>query len=74
MSQNWFSGGPYNTVPDNAVVGTEARAFAVIGGLIGQSISMRARYQNFTVAPTPGYPTSSRLALIVTPYAAGEGL
>ena len=74
FTQNWFLGGPYNTVQEAiGGVNTEARAFAVVGGLVGQSISIRARYQIVT-PPTPGLPTTSRLGLIVTPYAAGEGL
>lgn len=75
LTQNWFFGGPYNTIPEDGGAGTvESRAFAIVGGLVGQSISVRARYINQTTAPTPGLPTSSRLGLIVAPYAAGEGL
>lgn len=75
ITQNWYQGGPYETVPeDGGGQIVEARAFAMIGGLIGQSLSVRAKYINQTVAPTPGLPTPSRLGLIVSPYSAGEGL
>lgn len=77
LSQYFFFGGPYNAVGEanaGGVLANQARAFAVIGGLVGQSISIRATYQNTDLPPVPGLPTLSRLALIVTPYAAGEGL
>jgi hypothetical protein len=75
LDQAWFRAGPYDTLFDTSGgVNNESRAFAIVGGLIGSSISVRAHYQNHTTAPTPGVPFSSRLAIIVTPYAAGEGL
>lgn len=77
LDQYIFYGGPYNAIGEASAAGSlenQARAFAIVGGLVGQSISVRATYQNLTIAPTPGLPTTSRLALIVTPYAAGEGL
>lgn len=73
MQQNWSNGGPYNTLFDSGA-GNESRPFAIIGGLIGKSISVRARYTTFAPQPITGLPAASRLALIVTPYAAGEGL
>ncbi len=77
LQQYIYYGGPYNAVPEanpSGVLANQARAFAVISGLIGQSISIRATYQQVGLSPTPGFPTIARLALIVTPYAAGEGL
>lgn len=72
LDQWIFYGGPYNGALDPP--SNQARAFAIVGGLVGQSIAIRASYQLNSVPPTPGLPGSSRLALIVTPYAAGEGL
>lgn len=76
LAQNWFRGGPYGTILEDAGGGiiVESRPFAMVGALIGQSISIRARYFNTTPGTTPGLPTTSRIGLIVTPYAAGEGL
>jgi hypothetical protein len=82
LNQYFFYGGPYNAIGEanpGGVLANQARAFAIIGGLIGQSISIRATYQlqgatATGLPPTPGLPAISRLALIVTPYAAGEGL
>lgn len=77
-TQSVFNGGPYwesleptksesipNGPPDICL------PFAAVGALVGQSISIRVRY---AVGPAAPLPTTSRLALIVTPYAAGEGL
>lgn len=75
LSQFFTLGGPYNEIDStNAATGNvdETRAFAIVGGLVGQSIAIRARYRYFFVPA--GYPTVARLALITTPYAAGEGL
>jgi hypothetical protein len=82
LTQYYAYGGPYNGIGEASSAGllqNQARAFAVVGGLVGQSISIRATYQiqgatATGLPPTPGLPTVSRLALIVTPYAAGEGL
>lgn len=52
----------------------ETRSFAIIGGLVGQSINVRARFSSGIAANVRGIPTTARLELIVTPYAAGEGL
>jgi hypothetical protein len=71
MTQHRSQGGPYDGTSDSAS-GTEARAFAIIGGLVGQSISAQCLYGGST--PVAGLPATSRIALIVTPYAAGEGL
>jgi hypothetical protein len=76
LDQYLFYGGPYNALGEansGGVLLDQARAFAIIGGLVGQSISIRATYQIIT-SPAPGLPATSRLALIVTPFAAGEGL
>lgn len=77
LEQYIFYGGPYNAIGEANAAGSlqnQARAFAIVGGLVGQSISIRATYQVSTVPPVPGFPTTSRLAVIVSPYAAGEGL
>ena len=77
LDQYLFFGGPYDAIrePDTAGnLSLESRAFAIVGGLIGQSVSVRAKYLVGSLPPTPGFPTVSRLALIVAPYAAGEGL
>lgn len=71
MAQHYTQGGPYSGTFDTSTL-TEARAFAIIGGLVGQSISVRALYGGSP--PAPGLPSTSRLALLMTPYAAGEGL
>lgn len=75
LEQNFYFGGPYNSQAEtNAGGDVEARGFAIIGGLIGHSISVRARYESGQLPPTPGFPAISRLAMIVTPFAAGQGL
>lgn len=71
LSQNWFYGGPYN--PISEALGEDTRPFAIVGGLVGQSIAIRANYLNYGAA-TPGLPATSRLNVIITPYAAGQGL
>lgn len=71
MSQHFSQGGPYSGTFETST-GIESRAFAIIGGLVGQSISVRGVYGG--AAPVAGLPATSRLGLIVTPYAAGEGL
>lgn len=74
LQQNLYQGGPYNALLEvNEGGPTVAFGFAIIGGLIGHSISVRARYQSSNPV-TPGFPTISRLAMIVSPYAAGKGL
>jgi hypothetical protein len=75
-TQHSTLGGPYASILENnpASNANESRSFAIVGGLIGQSISIRARYQNSGFPPTAGFPTTARLCMIVTPYAAGEGL
>jgi hypothetical protein len=73
--QNVSNGGPYFAVaePHPGVAGLDdTYPFAIIGGLVGQSLSVRVNYA-LPVA-TPDLPTISRLTLVVAPYAAGEGL
>ena len=80
IQQSQNAGGPYaeTTEPTTAELPVAGelqdicRPFACIGALVGQSISMRARYRRWNVSN--GLPCLSRLAVIVTPYAAGEGL
>jgi len=77
--QDSLNGGPYITTPTFFVnvrgtqVVYETRAFAIIGGLVGQSIAVRARYGIIT-APNPDLPAPAVLSLIANPIAAGTGL
>lgn len=80
-TQYVLKGGPYYGVdgePVNAVnpgsYASQTRAFAAVGALVGQSIAIRARYMYNGSPLANDFPFTSRLALIVTPYAAGEGL
>ena len=71
VTQHVNSGGPYGSV----LAGTlETRSFAIIGGLLGQSFAIRARYAASAFPPTSGWPTTAALSIMVAPYAAGEGL
>lgn len=71
LTQYWKNGGPYVGIPEG--LSPQQRAFAIVGGLSGQSISIRALY---TIGATgsPNLPSTSLLTLIANPYAAGEGL
>jgi len=80
FDQNSLNGGPYtgqnyfanNPLQNNLPLAYTPQPFAIIGGLIGQSIGIRVRYGALGVdaeLPAPVY-----LSLIVTPYAAGSGL
>lgn len=71
VTQHVLNGGPYDSL---VVAGLETRSFAIIAGLVGQSFAVRARYVASAFPPTSGWPTSSNLSMIITPYAAGEGL
>jgi hypothetical protein len=50
----------------------QTRAFAIVGGLVGQSIAIRGKYG--TIGANPDLPSPALLSLIATPFAAGEGL
>jgi hypothetical protein len=77
-TQDLQNGGPYfNPDPvldtiNGVVIAYKTRAFCVIGGLVGQSISIVGEYG--TLGANPDLPAPARLALIATPYAAGTGL
>lgn len=49
-----------------------SKPFAIIGGLVGQSIQIRARHG--VIAGGADLPAPILLSLVATPYAAGEGL
>lgn len=77
------NGGPYddiNVIPTTSgdpagALYDETRSFAIIGGLVGQSINIRAQYVvSNPNPPSRGLPCTARLELIVTPFAAGKGL
>jgi hypothetical protein len=75
ITQHYTFGGPYIST-FGVASGTsveESRPFAIIGGLVGQSISVRAKYGGY-FPPTAGYPCTGKIAMLATPYAAGEGL
>ena len=69
--------GPYDqdlSYPGGAATQTWGRSFAAIGAIVGNSISVRALYRpgvNFA-GTYPG--ATAKLDLMLTPYAAGEGL
>lgn len=77
--QFWEKGGPYwetyeptrSEVPADAGGVDKCRSFAAVGAIVGQSIGIRALYTMNIAAPGA---CVSRLALIITPHAAGEGL
>jgi hypothetical protein len=77
-TQDVQNGGPYlNPDPvletvNGVVIAYKTRVFCVIGGLVGQSLSIVGEYG--TLGANPDLPAPARLSLIVTPYAAGEGL
>lgn len=50
----------------------ESRAFAAIGGIIGNAVSVRMHYILFAAAP--GWPGEAVCDCILTPFAAGTGL
>ena len=67
------NGGPYQAIP--LTIGSTtvlSRPFAAIGAIVGQAINIRARYNIAGVFPA--LPAPSNLAIMLTPYAAGEGL
>ena len=69
------NGGPYESIPSaSPTTGATllTRSFAAVGALVGQSINIRARY--VVAAVFPALPEISNLALLLTPYAAGEKL
>ena len=74
VTQFFDNGGPflYSGTFDGAPV--IYRSFAIVGGLVGSSIQVRARDLTAPFPPTTGLPSSAILTLIATPYAAGEGL
>lgn len=82
FQQDVSNGGPYVATRFNPTrsgdsagfLYDEARSFAIIGGLVGQSINIRAIYRSNIAAFVRGIPTTARLELIVTPFAAGEGM
>jgi hypothetical protein len=72
LSQLNYYGGPYSEVQADGLLYT--RSFAIIGGLVGQSLAVRVRYLAAPFPPTTGFPTAARVSMLVTPYAAGTGL
>lgn len=82
FQQHISNGGPYSEygrIPTRSsdaggFIYDQTRSFAIIGGLVGQSINVRARFSSNIAAFVRGIPTTARLELIATPYAAGEGL
>ena len=78
-TQHVINGGPYlsqqepttSEIPGGSPT-NDVLSFAAIGALVGQSIAIRAHY--LFNDPNPNLPGGARLALMVTPYAAGEGL
>lgn len=58
--------GPFREQRD-PITNNVVRSFAAVGALVGQSITVRARIQVDRATPV-------QIGLIVTPYAAGEGL
>jgi hypothetical protein len=72
ITQYWRNGGPYYAIPEGTSP-QQQRAFAIVGGLTGQSISVRAVYQ-IGATGSPALPSPSVLSLLLNPYAAGEGL
>jgi hypothetical protein len=71
-TQNYAQGGPYLAPVAIADGGVQYQtfAFSAIGALVGQSISIRALYLMFGA----DLPAPIKLNLILTPFAAGEGL
>lgn len=76
--QDLKQGGPY-LAPDTVlrtingvVIAYQTRAFAAVGALVGQSISIVAEYG--TLGVNPELPAPAEVAVIATPYAAGEKL
>jgi hypothetical protein len=78
--QNSDNGGPYitsdvffKTNVAGVSIAYETRAFSIVGGLIGQSIGMHARYG--VLADLSGdLPSAGQLTLIAAPIAAASGL
>lgn len=77
-TQDIANGGPYlNPDPElvtinGVAIAYQTRAFAAVGSLVGQAIGMIAEYG--TLGVNPDLPAPAKLSLMVTPYAAGEGL
>lgn len=77
--QHVINGGPYLNQQEPTTSETpggsptnDVLSFAAIGALVGQSIAIRAHY--LFNDPNPNLPALARVALMVTPYAAGEGM
>ncbi len=70
-TQNAINGGPYMSTFGGPPNFDESRPFAAIGSLIGNSISIRARYIGGT---NVGLPATSLCTVLVTPFAPGMGL
>lgn len=77
--QDSNQGGPYiasNTYFAQNVAGDQiayqTRAFAIVGGLVGQSIAVIGRYG--TLGANSELPAPALLSLIATPFSAGQGL
>lgn len=72
-TQNFSQGGPYDfTILEPGGTQFQSYPFAAIGALIGQSISLRASY--LAAGGGLGLPRTVTLSVIMTPFAAGEGL
>lgn len=78
FDQQDLNGGPYTGVNffANNVAGVSLAytpmPFAIVGGLLGQTVSIRARYT--ILSANVDVPAPMFLAAIVTPYAAGQNL
>lgn len=71
------NGGPYvPTFSDTPPTETslQARAFAAIGALVGQTISIRGLFVRGGLPGNQGICNFVTLSLVLTPYNAGEGL
>lgn len=78
--QDSINGGPYIN-PDpflapndaGAVISWQQKSFSIIGGFVGHTIGIRGKY-GVIVGAMPELPAKAELSMIVTPFAAGEGL
>jgi len=76
--QSSLNGGPYleQSFLAKNVAGTDiaytTKAFAIVGGLLGQNISLRTRYG--IIAGPADLPSAGIMSAIVTPFAAGQNL
>jgi hypothetical protein len=64
--------GPYQPAFPPLGATHQVRPFAAIGALVGHTIAIRAVYQIGMLAP--GLPAASTIAILLTPFAAGQGL